>query len=88
MEAQEYFDLNLHRRKNQKPHQVRNESYHYRIKVAWGKQEIHTQFWLENRRRKRVVGRCRRRSKDNIKMDITERGCENVKWTKLAQDKE
>ena len=35
---------------------------------------------------KRPLGRPGRRWEDNIKMDLQEEGCGDVKWIKLAQD--
>ena len=37
---------------------------------------------------KRPLGRPRRRSEDNIKMDIQEIGCEGMDWIELAQDRD
>jgi len=39
---------------------------------------MHTKIWTENP--KIPLGRCRRRCKGNIKMDLKERGCEGVNW--------
>jgi hypothetical protein len=36
---------------------------------------------------KRPLGRPRRRWKDNIKMDLRERGIDGTNWIRLAQDK-
>jgi len=36
--------------------------------------------------RKRSLGRPRRKSEDNIKMDLQEVGCEGMDWIELAQD--
>jgi hypothetical protein len=38
-------------------------------------------------KRKRPVGRPKCRWEDNIRMDITETGCEGVDWMHLAQDR-
>ena len=37
---------------------------------------------------KRPFGRPRRRWEDNIKMDLTEVGCEGMDWIELAQDRD
>ena len=37
---------------------------------------------------KRPLGRCRRRGKDYIKMDVQEAGCGGTDWIDLAQDRE
>jgi hypothetical protein len=37
---------------------------------------------------KRPLGRPRRRSVDNIKMDLVEKGWGNVDWIGLAQDRD
>ena len=37
---------------------------------------------------KRLLGRRRRRWKDNIKMDLQEVGCGGLEWIELAQDRE
>ena len=37
---------------------------------------------------KRPLRRPRRRSEDNIKMDIQEVGCESMDWIELAQDRD
>jgi hypothetical protein len=37
---------------------------------------------------KRLLGRPRRRSEDNIKMDFQEVGCGRVDWIELAQDRD
>jgi hypothetical protein len=36
---------------------------------------------------KRPLGRPRRRWKDNIKMDVRERGINGTNWIRLAQDR-
>jgi hypothetical protein len=36
---------------------------------------------------KRPLGRPRRRSVDNIKMDLREKGCDGVDWMDMAQDR-
>jgi hypothetical protein len=42
-------------------------------KISFGKPEA-----------KRALGRCRRRWKDEVKMDFKERRCQCVAWTRLA----
>jgi hypothetical protein len=37
---------------------------------------------------KRPLGRTRRRSEDNIKIDLTEIGCSSLDWIDLAQDRD
>ena len=37
---------------------------------------------------KRPLGRLRRRSEDNIKMDHQEGGCRGMDWIELAQDRD
>jgi hypothetical protein len=37
---------------------------------------------------KRLLGRPRRRWKDNIKIDLQEVGCEDMKWIDMAQDRD
>ena len=37
---------------------------------------------------KRPFGRPRRRSEDNIQMDLQEVGCGGMDWIKLAQDRD
>ena len=37
---------------------------------------------------KRPLGRPRRRSEDNIQMDLQEVGCGGMDWIKLAQDRD
>jgi hypothetical protein len=37
---------------------------------------------------KRPLGRLRRRSEDNIKMDLTETGSEGVDWIQRAQSRD
>jgi hypothetical protein len=37
---------------------------------------------------KRPLGRPKRRWGDNIKMDLTEIGCDGVDWIDLAQDRD
>ena len=37
---------------------------------------------------KRLLGRPRRRWKDNIKMDLQEVGCCGMDWIELAQDRD
>jgi hypothetical protein len=37
---------------------------------------------------KRLLGRPRRRWKDNIRMDIQDVGCGVMDWTELAQDRD
>jgi hypothetical protein len=43
-----------------------------------GREEVFTGFWL---------GRPRRRWKDNIKMDLRERGIDGANWIRLAHDR-
>jgi hypothetical protein len=37
---------------------------------------------------KRLLGRPRRRRKDNIRMDVQKVGCGNMGWIDLAQDRD
>jgi len=36
---------------------------------------------------KRLLGRSRRRSEDNSKMDLQDVGCRGMEWIELAQDR-
>jgi hypothetical protein len=49
-----------------------------------GRREACIGFWWG----KRPLGRPRRRSEDNIKMDLQEMGCGGVDWFGLAQDRD
>jgi hypothetical protein len=44
-----------------------------------------TEFWSEQLRESRPLGRPRRRWEDNIKMDLQEVGCGGMDWIELAQ---
>ena len=37
---------------------------------------------------KRPLGRPRRKGEDNIKMDLTEVGCDPIHWIALAEDRD
>ena len=43
-------------------------------------------FGGEKLREKRQIGRPRRRSENNIKMDLQKVGCGDLDWIELAQD--
>jgi len=48
---------------------------------------MHKIFLVGKPEGKRLLGRPRHRWKDNIRMDLRERGCDGVIWMVLAQDK-
>jgi hypothetical protein len=52
-----------------------------------GRREVYTGFWWGNLM-ERPLGRPRRRSEDNIKMDLEEVGCEDMDWIELVQDRD
>jgi hypothetical protein len=52
------------------------------------KEEGHIQGLVGKPERKRLLGRCRHRWEDNVKMDLQEVGSGRMNWLKLAQDKD
>jgi hypothetical protein len=50
---------------------------------AWGRGEVFKVFWLGG---PKVLGRPRRRWKDNIKMDLRDTETDGANWIRLAQD--
>jgi hypothetical protein len=49
---------------------------------------MYTKFRSEKSEGRRPLGRSRRRWEDNIRMDLTEIGCEGVDWVHLAEDRD
>jgi hypothetical protein len=47
---------------------------------------MHMGYWWESQKERGPLRRPRRRWVDNIKMDVRERGCEDMDWIDLAQD--
>jgi hypothetical protein len=53
-----------------------------------GKKRNACRILVGNPERERPLGRPRRRWKDNIKMDLRERGWSDMDWIDLAQDRD
>jgi len=53
-----------------------------------GKRKYTYKILVENLEGKRPLGRCRRRWRDNIRIDVTEIWWEGVDWMDLAQDRD
>jgi hypothetical protein len=53
-----------------------------------GRRGMHIGYWLWKARRKRPLHRPRRRSLDNIKMDLREIEWDGVDWIDMAQDRD
>ena len=49
---------------------------------------MHIEFYWENPRGKRPLGRPRRRWEDNVKMDLREVGCDPGEWIDLTEDRD
>jgi hypothetical protein len=45
-------------------------------------------FYLVNMKAKRPLEKLRRRREDSIKTDLKERGCQDVDWIHLIQDRD
>jgi hypothetical protein len=53
-----------------------------------GEMRIAHKMLAEKPEGKRLLGRSRRRLKDNIKMNLRETDMEGVNWVQLAQDRD
>jgi hypothetical protein len=53
--------------------------------VRMGQSEAYSGFWWRNLSRKRWLGRPRRRSEDNIKMNLQKVRCGDMDWIELAE---
>ena len=56
--------------------------------VLWGKGEVCTRFWWGNLRKRDHWGDQDVDGRDDVKMNVTETGCEDVDWIPVAQDRE